>query len=37
MIAWNGLLAWKSGQRTKFKNSGVVKDWRTDEVDVNWL
>ena len=37
MIAWNGLLVYKSGQTTRIKDSQIIKDWRTDEVDVNWL
>jgi N6-L-threonylcarbamoyladenine synthase/protein kinase Bud32 len=35
MIAWCGLLAYKRGQN--IENSGVIRDWRTDEVNVNWV
>jgi N6-L-threonylcarbamoyladenine synthase/protein kinase Bud32 len=37
MIAWNGILAFKSGQKMKVENTGFIKDWRTDEVDITWL
>jgi len=35
MIAWNGLIAYKSGMRTE--NTKIRQKWRTDEVDVKWL
>ena len=34
MIAWNGILASKN---KNIKDYSFDKDWRTDEVDVNWL
>jgi len=37
MIAWAGVLAYMSGQRTLPKNSGIIPKWRTDEVDVTWM
>ena len=36
MIAWAGLLACKSGQKTKIENSDIIQKWRTDEVDIVW-
>jgi len=33
MIAWNGILSSKQ----KTKDYSFDKDWRTDEVDVNWI
>lgn len=35
MIAWNGILSYKKGQ--KLKDSDIKQKWRTDEVKVNWL
>ena len=35
MIAWNGLVAYNSGQRTE--NTKIKQKWRTDEVDVTWI
>jgi len=37
MIAWNGILAFKSGQKMKLEDTTFIKDWRTDEVDITWL
>lgn len=37
MIAWNGILAHNSGMETKIGESSITKNWRTDEVDVNWI
>jgi len=37
MIAWTGILAYKSDQKTDIKNSGIIKNWRTDEVEITWL
>lgn len=37
MISWNGLLAYKSGETTIIENSQIIKDWRTDEVNVIWV
>lgn len=35
MIAWNGILSHKRGQ--KLKDSDIKQKWRTDEVKINWL
>lgn len=37
MIAWNGILAYKSGQMLDIKDSGILQNWRTEEVDVTWI
>lgn len=37
MIGWNGVLAYKSGQRMKLEDTSIIKKWRTDEVDITWL
>ncbi|MEM3587194.1 MAG: hypothetical protein QXO71_07745, partial [Candidatus Jordarchaeaceae archaeon] len=37
MIAWAGLLAYKSGQTLKVEESFVRPKWRLDEVDVPWI
>ncbi len=37
MIAWTGLLAYKSGQRQKIEDTEINRFWRTDQVDVTWL
>jgi len=37
MIAWNGILAFKSGQKMRIEDTSFIKDWRTDEVDITWL
>jgi len=37
MIAWNGILAFKSGQKMKIEDTSFIKDWRTDEVNITWL
>jgi len=37
MIAWNGILAYKSGQKAKIEDSKIRQKWRTDEVDVTWI
>lgn len=36
MIAWNGILAYKSGFRQNVKETEVKQRWRTDEVDITW-
>ncbi len=36
MIAWTGLLMYKSGHRQKLQATQVLQRWRTDEVDVKW-
>jgi len=35
MIAWNGILDTK--QKRKLNESKIMKNWRTDEVEINWL
>jgi len=35
MIAWTGILAYKSGERTE--NLEPVSRWRTDEMEIKWL
>ncbi|MCD6398595.1 MAG: bifunctional N(6)-L-threonylcarbamoyladenine synthase/serine/threonine protein kinase [Candidatus Aenigmarchaeota archaeon] len=35
MIAWSGLLAYKSGQRTK--KFEPISRWRIDEVEITWM
>lgn len=37
MIAWTGILCYKSGQITKIENSRIRQKWRTDEVKVTWV
>ncbi|MEM5799654.1 MAG: KEOPS complex N(6)-L-threonylcarbamoyladenine synthase Kae1 [Candidatus Aenigmatarchaeota archaeon] len=37
MIAWTGLIMYKSGVKTRLKDSFIIKDWRVDEVDVKWM
>jgi len=37
MIAWAGLLAYKSGQKTDIEKSPIKQKWRTDEVEIKWL
>jgi len=36
MIAWLGILEYKSGRKQTLKQTEVDKNWRTDEVDVIW-
>ena len=36
MIAWTGLLAYKSGWKAKFKDK-IRPRWRTDEVEITWV
>jgi len=36
MIAWTGLLAYKSGCRQRLEETQVKQRWRTDEVEVTW-
>ncbi|MBC7219653.1 MAG: bifunctional N(6)-L-threonylcarbamoyladenine synthase/serine/threonine protein kinase [Hadesarchaea archaeon] len=36
MIAWNGILAYKSGFRQSIEDTKVKQRWRTDEVEVTW-
>lgn len=37
MIAWQGILEYTSGRNTLIKNSKIKQNWRTDEVQVNWI
>ena len=37
MIAYTGLLAYKSGQKLKIEESGIKPRWRVDEVEITWL
>ena len=37
MIAWNGILLYKSGNVLSIKESGIQKDWRSDDVDITWM
>jgi len=37
MIAWNGILTFKSGQKMKLEDTTTIKNWRTDEVKITWL
>ncbi|MDI6825918.1 MAG: bifunctional N(6)-L-threonylcarbamoyladenine synthase/serine/threonine protein kinase [Candidatus Aenigmarchaeota archaeon] len=37
MIAWNGILAFTSGQRMKLEDTTIIKNWRIDDVDITWL
>ncbi len=37
MIAWNGILSFNSGNITSIEDSRILKDWRTDEVKIDWL
>jgi N6-L-threonylcarbamoyladenine synthase/protein kinase Bud32 len=36
MIAFNGLLLFKSGNTTSFSDSGIQSKWRLDQVDIPW-
>jgi universal protein Kae1 len=37
MIAWAGMLMYKSGVHSSIKDSKIRKDWRIDEVSVKWV
>ena len=37
MIAWLGYLMYKSGNKLRIKEAGILPYQRTDEVDVNWV
>lgn len=37
MIAWAGMLAHASGQKTDIERSGFVQKWRTDDVRITWM
>lgn len=36
MIAWTGILAYKSGISQKIEETGIQQRWRTDEVEIPW-
>jgi tRNA A37 threonylcarbamoyltransferase TsaD len=36
MIAWTGLLAFKSGWKADFKDK-ILPKWRIDEVQITWI
>ncbi len=36
MIAWQGILEFQAGKKTKILKSGIKQNWRTDEVNVIW-
>jgi glycoprotease/Kae1 family metallohydrolase len=36
MIAWTGLLAYKSGWKPNFKDK-ILPKWRIDEVEITWI
>lgn len=36
MIAWNGILAHKSGLRQDIEDTTIRQRWRTDEVEIPW-
>jgi len=37
MIAWAGVLAYKSRQKTPIEKSSVRQKWKTDEAEITWL
>jgi N6-L-threonylcarbamoyladenine synthase/protein kinase Bud32 len=37
MIAWTGILAFRSGQKPLEKGAGILPRQRTDEVDIPWM
>ncbi len=37
MIAWQGILEYSVGKETKIKNSEIIQNWRTDDVDAVWV
>ena len=37
MVAWAGLLAYKSGQNPPVEKGAVRQKWRTDEVKITWM
>ena len=36
MIAWNGILQYRSGREIKVEDSHVLPKWRTDDQDILW-
>lgn len=37
MIAWTGILAHESGQKTAIERSKIKQKWRTDDVEISWI
>jgi N6-L-threonylcarbamoyladenine synthase/protein kinase Bud32 len=37
MIAWNGIIAFKSGQKMRIEDTNCIKNWRTDGTEITWL
>ena len=37
MIAWAGILAYNAGQELEIKDSFVRQNWRTEDVEIEWL
>jgi len=37
MIAWTGILEYKSGRTVKIEDSNIDSKWRVDEVEINWV
>lgn len=36
MIAWQGLLEYGAGRRQKVSDTRIIRNWRTDDVEVDW-
>ena len=36
MIAWEGIIEYKSGKRQEIKDTGILPYERTDDVEVSW-
>lgn len=36
MIAWNGILEYKAGSKTKLEDSEIKPKWRTDEIEIKY-
>ncbi|MEK6909596.1 MAG: bifunctional N(6)-L-threonylcarbamoyladenine synthase/serine/threonine protein kinase [Candidatus Aenigmatarchaeota archaeon] len=37
MIAWTGILAYKSGREFSIKDSFIKQNWRTEDVEISWI
>jgi universal protein Kae1 len=37
MIAWTGILTYKSGHITTLEKSGIKQKWKTDESEISWM
>ena len=37
MIAWAGVLAHTSGQKTAIEESTIIQKWKTDEAEITWM